>query len=136
MINKNVAAQTLTLILAVIGAYLTAITLITIYGAVIGKSFIIVVVASPMLVVGIFLLLFSYRAFFKPSEKNNRNFASIYAAIILLYSGRIVEAVIPKSDVIVNQRVVASGSTIVLAALVYYGIQILLRGHGQDNPET
>jgi hypothetical protein len=132
MKSINRIAQLLAVFVGIIGMYFTAITLITINGALQAGAVLLILVTLPMLIVGVLLLVFSYRAIFKPTESSNRHIAAIYSIIVLLYSDILIEPLISNNRIIVNPKVVASGSSIILAIIVYYGIRMLLNKTNQE----
>ena len=136
MKRANSVARGLAIILGLIGIYLASIALMTIYGALQAGMLIVFMLATPILIVGIIMLIFSYKAIYRPSENNSKSTALIYAAITLLYAGSIIERMIPDNDIVANPRVIASGSTIILTILVFYGVKKLLNIEGKKKEET
>jgi hypothetical protein len=92
--------------------------------------------ATPILIVGTIMMIFSYKAIYRPSEINSKNTALVYAVITLLYAGNIIERMIPDSDIVVNPGVIASGSTIILTILVFFGVKKLLNIESKKKEET
>ncbi len=136
MKRENSVAQGLAIILGLIGMYLAGIALMTIYGALQAGMLIVFMLATPILIVGIIMLVFSYKAIYRPSEINSKNTALVYAVITLLYAGSIIERMIPDNDVVANPRVIASGSTIILTILVFFGVKKLLNIESKKKEET
>lgn len=126
MNSINRIAQLLAAFVGVIGAYFTVITLVTMSRAFQAGAGLIMLVTLPMLVVGAVLLVFSYRAAIKPTESSSRHVAAVYSIIVLLYSDIFIKPMLADSEIVINPEVVASGSSIVLAVIVYYGIKMLL----------
>ena len=136
MKSMNRIAQLLAAFVGIIGMYFAAITLVTMNRALQAKAGLLMLVTLPMLIVGVLLLVFSYRAIFKPTESSNRHIAAIYSIITLLYSDIFIEPFISNNEIIVNPKVVASGSSIILAIIVFYGIKILLNKTRQEQVDT
>ena len=136
MTGINRVAQVLAGFVGVLGGYFTVITLITISGALKAKAVLLALVALPMLIIGVLLLVFSYRAIFRPTERSNRHIAAIYSLIVLLYSDILIEPMVSKNEIVINPEVIASGSSIILAAIVFYGIKLLLNKTSKARVET
>jgi hypothetical protein len=71
-----------------------------------------------------------------PTETSNRNIAAIYSVMALLYSGVLIEPLISENEIVINPRVIASGSAIILAIAVYYGVKLLLNIEKKEHKET
>jgi hypothetical protein len=129
-------AKSLAAIVGLFGIYLAVISLITAYGAIQAGAMLLLLVTLPMLIVGSAMVIFCYQTIFMPTETSNRNIAAIYSIMVLLYSGVLIEPLISENEIVINPRVIASGSAIILAIAVYYGVKLLLNIEKKEHKET